>query len=247
MHPLCNIHYKVEIYGNQWEVSTISAALNFSCQSWRFNIVLYARPDFSTHSQGAFGRRFQPRVPHLSPPSQWTSRVAQLSRICTACFNPNPPDHLYCHQCGSRLRERVGPELAVTEAAGAVERRPPDETRLPPAGSFRSGVYGLLRAVLYRQGAAAFRPEAADGATATGPPAQPEYEPATASPPPADAGCPAASAVGPVLVTLQRQRGPLTGAAHWLSRAMLIRYVLQRSDVAPSREPALPDERQDMP
>ena len=72
-----------------------------------------------------------------------------MSIACPHCANQNPPDHFFCHQCGSRL----GVESAYygQGAEPTVPRRLPDESRMPPRGSFRSGLYRLIRAVLINQ------------------------------------------------------------------------------------------------
>ena len=68
----------------------------------------------------------------------------------------NPPDHSYCHQCGSWLGVDAG--VAVTGSSPALVRRTPDESRLPPPGSFRSGLYRLIRALFVNQKPATSRP-----------------------------------------------------------------------------------------
>ncbi len=72
-----------------------------------------------------------------------------MAIACPHCANQNPPDHFFCHQCGSRL----GVESAcyVQGSEPTVPRRLPDESRMPPRGSFRSGLYRLIRAVLINQ------------------------------------------------------------------------------------------------
>ena len=121
-----------------------------------------------------------------------------------------------------------------------VMRRPPDETRLPPAGSFRSGVYRLLRALLINQGKSAYRPAQADtishlrelsnveeaqSPASTRPVASLVDSPAFASDPAQQSGRPK---------ELKR------GAAYWLTGTMLIRYLLPRGTGPPARIPAQP-------
>ena len=79
-----------------------------------------------------------------------------MAIVCLQCANENPPDHYYCHQCGSRLEGNAndatpGPTLAFV-------RRPPDESRLPPPGSFRSGFCRLIRALFVNQKPVVTRP-----------------------------------------------------------------------------------------
>lgn len=75
-----------------------------------------------------------------------------MTSVCSLCANENPPDHSFCHQCGSRLG--VGPGRHREGTPQATFRRPPDESRLPPAGSFRSGLYRLIRSVFINQNSA---------------------------------------------------------------------------------------------
>ena len=72
-----------------------------------------------------------------------------MTNACLRCSTENPPDHSYCRQCGSRLGVDAG--VAAPGSSPALVRRPPDESRLPPAGSFRSGLYRLIRALFVNQ------------------------------------------------------------------------------------------------
>ena len=74
-----------------------------------------------------------------------------MTRICPCCSNENPLDHLYCHQCGSSLAANAEADAAVSEPPSTLVRRLPDESRLPPPGSFRSGLYRLIRALMVNQ------------------------------------------------------------------------------------------------
>ncbi len=79
-----------------------------------------------------------------------------MAIVCLQCANENPPDHSYCHQCGSRLEGNSND--ATPGSSLAFVRRPPDESRLPPPGSFRSGLYRLVRALFVNQKPVTTRP-----------------------------------------------------------------------------------------
>lgn len=99
---------------------------------------------------------FRPKVLlRETAPNLHESSIA-LTNACLRCATENPPDHSHCHQCGSRLGSGV--EAAAPGPSPALVRRPPDESKLPPPGSFRSGLYRLIRALFVNQKPASSRP-----------------------------------------------------------------------------------------
>ena len=158
-----------------------------------------------------------------------------MTITCPACSNSNPPDHSFCHQCGSPLdaADPVDPILLPTPAASL--RRAPDESRLPPGGSFRSGLYRVLRALLTNQGTSAYKerrgrvgmgrdeilPVAADQPTVSGPSRDSSDGP---SPP---------SSQGERVSGGTREH--IKAASYWLTRAMLVLHIVRTA----AREPAV--------
>ena len=158
-------------------------------------------------------------------------RCPRLSLICPSCAADNPADHSFCHLCGERL--------AVANTPSAT--RPPDESRLPPPGSFRSGVYRVARAALMRQG----KPEAVrqprrgtrriDGVAPDRGAAsiqRPEREQQLGKPVATQPPSPQ-----PVAATSHSGADP-TSAANWLSMAFLAKRLLPSRGVEPARLPA---------
>ena len=157
-----------------------------------------------------------------------------MTIVCPECANSNPPDHLYCHQCGAGLAAGQGPRLP--ERSGAGPQRPPDESRLPPAGSFRSGVYRLARALLVSQGPSPAtrqpRPmRRAEPQVAAGPP------PAARKPDPAKPASIPATSAEDNLALPDRTGPPLAAATYWLTRAVLVRSTLATGQGRAARLP----------
>ena len=159
-----------------------------------------------------------------------------MTRTCPSCFNSNPSDHSYCHQCGTALGAAARPESSPLPIPAAVVRRPADESRLPPAGSFRSGLYRLLRALFINQGVSAYKEHEDRGRSRD---EEPSPRGAVLQPAPTPPSVPADD---PALVATRRQRlsggppEPLQAAAYWLSRAFVARYLprARRSEPATS-------------
>ena len=164
--------------------------------------------------------------------------LSHSSRICLACSNPNPPDHSYCHQCGTALGDERRTDSLNEPASFPVNRRPPDESRLPPAGSFRSGVYRLLRALLINQGRSAYRPSPVGTAASMAEMEVSESFPDRGVSPPVE------SVPDPYPPTAEPMRDsgrpmePLQAAAYWLTQALLVRLVLRKPDSLPVAIPA---------
>ena len=170
-----------------------------------------------------------------------------MSVICPACSNPNPLDHSFCHQCGTPLEnaQQLGGDRV--EASATVERRAPDETRLPPAGSFRSGVYRLVRALLYSQGTSAYRPARDDTQVSWQEQRSVEDAPSvdsTTSVAPTVDSMPLMSVPAP---DSDRSPASLQNAAYWLTRAMLLRPVLPLRTIIPARRLSRPGPRAETP
>ncbi len=175
-----------------------------------------------------------------------------MNKICPACFNPNPSDHSYCHQCGSPLGSPESSGADGRAVAAPVEWRPPEESRLPPAGSFRSGLYRLLRALLINQGSSAYRPVpigAGDSRTELQP-SEFGADPAGAADLEIDPAVDSLSDPVPSSPEAARVPGkamdPLRAAAYWLTRALLANHLLSRLDSpAAASPPTAPPSRLD--
>lgn len=230
---------------------------------WR-GIVLYARPAISSRSPASRNGQYSTPIPaaisvrnaDLTPRK---SNIA-LTNACLRCATENPPDHSYCHQCGSRLGADA--RAAAPSSLPAFVRRPPDESRLPPPGSFRSGLYRLIRAIFVNQGpttvsqgtvrvsgrsglralagrdrklrSAALRAshrEAPAGAVSAGDAAGGESQPG-----PAVAGSNADDAATTIRVSgAPHPRSALYGTAmYWLARALLLRHLLPGREDPPA-------------
>ena len=146
-----------------------------------------------------------------------------MTKICPSCFNSNPSDHSYCHQCGTALDLAGPPESSSLPKLAAVIRHPADESRLPPADSFRSGLYRLLRTLFINRGVSAYKEGEDRGRSSD---EEPLPRGAVLQPTP-----PSVPADGPGLVAPRRQRlsggppEPLQAAAYWLSRAITVQHL----------------------
>ncbi len=171
-----------------------------------------------------------------------------MSKICPSCSNPNPPDHAFCHQCGGPLADRQEPQGHSPPAESpSVPRRPPDESRLPPPGSFRSGFYRLARALLINQGQSGYRPRGTAPSSVVAP--SPVRDPlegdgeavsrSSAALPVEPIGEPIEPP--PVVARPAMENSvlgePLQAAAELLTRALLVRHALPRRANPPVRLP----------
>ncbi len=122
-----------------------------------------------------------------------------------------------------------GQRPAFSPASTPPARRPPDESRLPPPGSFRAGVYRLGRALLTSQGPPR---SARPPGVASSPKAPLPVEPSS----PGRAPLPSATSVD---ATGQSppSRHPLPAAVYWLTRALLANGLLPRTASPPARLP----------
>ena len=162
-------------------------------------------------------------------------RRPELTSVCSSCSTPNPSARRHCHQCGAPLAKAQPPQDAVRPpSANPASRLPPDETRLPPPGSFRSGAYRLVRALLTSQKAPqSARPKGAapdrevPSVLSSEKLRTPDEAPAPAGP--AQRGSESASPPPP---------GPLPAAVYWLTRALLTDRLLPRTSNPPARLPA---------
>ena len=159
-----------------------------------------------------------------------------LSKICPSCATGNPPRHRYCHQCGAPLGKEpeplAVPPTAAPDAAPPAAKpfpvRPADESRLPPPGSFRAGVYRLARALFINQGPSR-RPK---------PPRASPRPPETPTDIPPRAETPAA---GPAPNSAGHEsrlpQDSFRAGVYWLTLALLIRHLLPRSVRPPAYLP----------
>ena len=224
MPPLCNIHYKVEIYGNQDKVSTTSAEADPDRLTWQLAIVLYPRSQFSKWRKPR-RKGYCHSIPESFPLDQNLSLLLQRQPARPLILPP------VRHGAGRR-----GPGRATRPANPSVDmRRPADETRLPPAGSFRSGLYRLLRALLINQGVSSYKENGDRDGSRKG-----EALPAGAGLQPASS-LPGAPADDPTEDPARRQRlctesipggppNPLKASAYWLSRALMVRPLAERPE-----------------
>ena len=190
-----------------------------------------------------------------------------MSRICPSCANENPVDHSFCHQCGSRLGDAQESDIDISEATRPIARRPPEESRLPPPGSFRSGAYRLVRALLYKQGTSAYRPPLSSPHPGTSPSpnqfsvgeeAELESVPRTVDAVQAIPVSPSTISVSPSTIPVSpstipvspstipapgRLRESLQSSARWLAKALLERHLLARGTTASTPSVAAPVHR----
>ena len=145
---------------------------------------------------------------------------------------------------GKHRAERQAGLIPPPRSNGAPDGvRPPDESRLPPPGSFRSGLYRLLRALFINQG---------PNPKNTGVPPEAPVERESAKQPASGAAPSAPEPDGTRQTGTRAGRGAhrgrrsgasITKSMHWLAQAVLAGQVLPRRTANPATLPVLPQTR----